>query len=274
MEFQEILYATDNHVATITMNRPKYKNALGYRMLDEIDAAFTDAGKDRNVRVVVLRGAGGNFSTGHDLGTPEGLEYRKNLGAQPGIETYDQFKKYNLDVHLRWRNFPKPTIALVEGYCIYAGWMTAACCDIVFAASTAEFLAGFVEYMSIPWDIGIKRAKELCFESRFISAKEAADYGFVNRVYAPEDIERETYAFAHRVAENSPDALRFAKIQMNKAQDAQGFTNALEDSLGDYQAMMYLLGSEGMRMGGGERRLLTVDLAVKGRKGERYGQKK
>jgi hypothetical protein len=68
------------------------------------------------------------------------------------------------------------------------------------------------------------------------------------------------------------DALRFAKIQMNKAQDAQGFTNALEDSLGDYQAMMYLLGSEQMRVGG-QRRLLTVDLAVKGRNKERHGQK-
>ena len=161
MAFKDIFYATDGAVATITMNRPAYRNALGYRMLDEIDEAFTVAGKDKAIRVVVLRGAGGTFSSGHDLGTPEALEYRKNLGAEPGtIEAYDQFKKYNLDVHLRWRNFPKPTIAMVEGYCIYAGWMTAACCDIVFAASNAEFLAGFVEYMSIPWDIGIRRAKE------------------------------------------------------------------------------------------------------------------
>ncbi|MGZ5939238.1 MAG: enoyl-CoA hydratase-related protein [Rhizomicrobium sp.] len=273
MAFKDILYSTDGPIATITLNRPKYRNALGYRMLDEIDDAFTLAGKDNSVRVLVIRGSGGTFSSGHDLGTPEALEYKAALGAQPGtIQTYDQFKKYNLDVHLRWRNFPKPTIAMVEGYCIYAGWMTAACCDIVFAASNAEFLAGFVEYMSIPWDVGIRKAKELCFESRFISAQEAHDFGFVNRVIAPAQLEKETYAFAHRVAENSPDALRFAKIQMNKAQDAQGFTNALEDSLGDYQAMMYLLGSEHMRVGG-QRRLLTVDLAVKGRKGERYGQK-
>jgi len=273
MTFHDILYATDGGVATITMNRPKFRNALSYRLLDEIDAAFTLAGSDKAVRCVVIRGSGGNFSSGHDLGTPEALEYRKALGAAPGtIEAYDQFKKYNLDVHLRWRNFPKPTIAMVEGFCIYAGWMTAACCDIVFAASNAEFLAGFVEYMSIPWDVGIRKAKELCFESRFISAKEAHDYGFVNRVLAPEDLERETYNYAHRVAENSSDALRFAKIQMNKAQDAQGFTNALEDSLGDYQAMMYLLGSEQMRVGG-QRRLLTVDLAVRGRKKERYGQR-
>ncbi len=273
MTFHDILYSTAGHVATITMNRPKYRNALSYRMLDEIDAAFARAGEDKEVRVVVLRGAGGNFSSGHDLGTAEALEYRKALGAEPGtIEAYDQFKKYNLDVHMRWRNFPKPTIAMVEGFCIYAGWMTAASCDIVFAASNAEFLAGFVEYMSIPWDIGIRRAKELCFESRFISAQEAHDFGFVNRVAAPEFVEKETYDYAHRVAENSPDALRFAKIQMNKAQDAQGFTNAVEDSLGDYQAMMYLLGSEQMRVSG-QRRMLTVDLAVKGRKGERRGQK-
>ena len=273
MTFHDILYSTAGGVATITMNRPRYRNALSYRLLDEIDAAFTRAGEDKSVRCVVLRGAGGNFSSGHDLGTADALEYRKALGAEPGtIEAYDQFKKYNLDVHLRWRNFPKPTIAMVEGFCIYAGWMTAACCDIVFAAANAEFLAGFVEYMSIPWDVGIRKAKELCFESRFISAQEAADYGFVNRVVAPEALEKETYDYAHRVAENSPDALRFAKIQMNKAQDAQGFTNALEDSLGDYQAMMYLLGSEQMRVGG-QRRLLTVDLAVQGRNKQRHGQK-
>ena len=271
-DFQDVLYSTAGGVATILMNRPRYKNALSYRLLDEIDAAFTLAGEDKSVRCVVLRGAGGNFSSGHDLGTADALEYRKALGAEPGtIEAYDQFKTYNLDVHLRWRNFPKPTIAMVEGFCIYAGWMTAACCDVVFAASNDEFLAGFVEYMSIPWDIGIRKAKELCFESRFITAQEAHNFGFVNRVLAPENLERETYNFAHRVAENSGDALRFAKIQMNKAQDAQGFTNALEDSLGDYQAMMYLLGSEQMRVGG-QRRLLTVDLAVKGRKKERYGQ--
>ena len=145
----------------ITLNRPAYRNAQSYRMLDEIDEAFDLARADDAVRVVVVRGAGGVFSTGHDLGTPEAIAYREALGAKPGIETYDQFKKYNLDLLLEWRNFPKPTIAMVEGYCIYAGWMLAAAMDVVFAADDAEFLAGFVEYMSIPWDIGIRRAKEL-----------------------------------------------------------------------------------------------------------------
>src|ERR1700761_1174073 len=259
LAFKDVLYRVDGAVATINMNRPKYRNALSYRMLDELDQAFAEAGADRAVRAVVVRGAGGTFSSGHDLGTPESLEYRKAQNVEPGtIDAYDTFKKYNLDVHLRWRNFPKPTIAMVEGFCIYAGWMMAACCDIVFAASNAEFLAGFVEYMSIPWDVGIRKAKELCFESRFISAQEAHDFGFVNRVLPPEELEKETYAFAHRVAENSPEALRFAKIQMNKAQDAQGFTNAVEDSLGDYVAMKSMPGTKSR--GEGERRMLSGDL--------------
>ena len=269
MDFKDIIYTTGDGLGVVTLNRPDYRNAQSYRMLDEIDAAFALAKADEAVKVLIIRGSGGVFSTGHDLGTPEGMEYRKALGAKPGIQTYDQFKKYNLDLLLVWRNFPKPTIAMVEGYCIYAGWMLAAAMDIVFASETAEFLGGFVEYNSIPWDIGVRRAKELVFESRFISAHEAADFGLVNRVLAPADLERETFAYARRVAENSPEALRMAKIQMNKAQDAQGFTNAVEDSLGDYQAMMHMPGSA-MRMEG-ERRLLTVDLAVRGRRGERFG---
>jgi enoyl-CoA hydratase len=269
-DFVDILYAVDGPLGVITLNRPAYRNAQSYRMLDEIDQAFAVAKSDTTVRVVIVRGAGGVFSAGHDLGTPDALAYRQALGANPGIETYDQFKRYNLDLLLAWRNFPKPTIAMVEGYCIYAGWMLAAAMDVVFASDNAEFLAGFVEYMSIPWDIGIRRAKELCFESRFISAAEAREYGLVNRVTTPENLERETYAWARRVAENSPDALRFAKIQMNKAQDAQGFTQALEDSLGDYQAMMHMPGLE-MRVAG-ERRLATVDLALRGKRGERFDQ--
>src|SRR5215469_14388425 len=263
MAFQDILYTADGPIGVVTLNRPQYRNAQGYRMLDEIDAAFDLARADEDVRVVLVTGAGGVFSTGHDLGTPEGMEYRRNLGAKPGIQTYDQFKKYNLDLLLKWRNFPKPTVAMVEGYCIYAGWMLAAAMDVVFAAETAEFLGGFVEYNTIPWDIGVRRAKELVFESRFISAAEAAGYGLVNRVLPAAELERETFAWARRVAENSPEVLRNTKLQMNRAQDAQGFTNAVEACLTDYVAIMHMPGLE-MRLEGA-RRLATVDLAVKGK---------
>jgi enoyl-CoA hydratase len=139
--------------------------------------------------------------------------------------------------------------------------------DVVFASEDAEFLAGMVEYMSIPWDIGVRRAKELVFESRFISATEAAQYGLVNRVLPALELERETFAWAERVGQNSPEVLRMAKIQMNKAQDAQGFSHAVEDSLGDYVAIMNQPGVD-LRVEG-KNRLLAVDLAVQGKRGER-----
>ena len=122
MTFQDILYAAQDGVGVITLNRPQYRNAQSWRMLDEIDAAFDLAREDAAVRIVLVRGAGGVFSTGHDLGTPEGNTYRAER-SRPGVAAYDSFKKYNLDLLLKWRRFPKPTVAMVEGYCIYAGWM-------------------------------------------------------------------------------------------------------------------------------------------------------
>lgn len=270
-DFRDILYRAEGGVATLTLNRPRYRNAQGYNMLDEIDRAFARGAADREVRVVVVRGAGGHFSSGHDLGTPEDAAYKAALGANPGIEFYDQFKRYNLDLLLRWRDFPKPTLAMVEGYCIYAGWMLAACCDLVFAAEDAQFLPTFLEYMSVPWDIGIRRAKEVCFEARFLPAAEAQAYGLVNRVLPAADLERETYAYAARVCEQTPEQLRFLKIQMNKAQDMQGFTRALEDSYGDFIAMSYLPGVREARRVEGGRRMTAVDLALRGRRGERPG---
>ena len=71
---------------------------------------------------------------------------------------------------------------MVDGYRIYAGWMLAAVTDLVFASDQAQFLGGFVEYNSIPWDLGFRKAKEICFESRFMTAAERQAAGFVSLV--------------------------------------------------------------------------------------------
>lgn len=272
MAFKDILYTIDGRVAVITLNRPEFKNAQSWALLDEVDQAFAMAGADKDVRVVVVKGAGGNFSAGHDIGTPARDDQNTARANGTALEWYDGFKKYNLDLLLKWRAFGKPTIAMVDGYCIYGGWMLAACMDLVFADDDAQFLGGLVEYMSIPWDIGVRRAKEISFESRFITAAEAAEFGLVNRVYAPADLERETMAYAHRVAENSSLHLRISKQMMNRAQDMQGFTDAVENSLTEFVAMMNLPGQDAMQVMEGAKRLSIVDLALKGRRGERYGQ--
>jgi enoyl-CoA hydratase len=262
-DFGQVTFHREGPLGIITLNRPEVLNAQGYELLAQVDLAFDAAQADPGIRVVIVRGAGGNFSAGHDLGGD------RSRDVDP-LERYNDFKKYNLDLLLKWRDFPKPTIAMVDGYCIYAGWMLAAVMDLVFASDRAQFLGGFVEYNSIPWDLGFRKAKEICFESRFMTAEECRADGFVSRVFTPADLEQETCAFARRVAENDPFTLRMSKLQINKAQDAQGFRSLLEDSLGDYMAMMFMPGFSAILAG--KKRLRAVDLAVRGRAGERYGQ--
>ena len=189
----DVLYATEGPIARVTLNRPRYHNAQSYALLDELDEALDRAVADGDVRVIVVTGAGPHFSSGHDLGTPESVADRQARGiTEDGLGFYEPFRKYNNDLTLKWRNLPKPTIAMVRGYCIYGGWMIAAAMDVVFASEESLFLPGFVEWFSIPWDIGARKAKELIFESRFLTAAEAHELGFVGRVFSAGALERET----------------------------------------------------------------------------------
>ena len=268
---QTVRYEVEGRVATVVLDRPSYRNAQSWQLLDELDAALDRAQQDRDVRVIVVRGEGDNFSAGHDLGTPEQLADYQKRGIPPvGIEEYEAFRKYNLDLTLKWRNLPKPTVAMVRGYCIYGGWMIAAAMDVVFAAPDARFLAGQVEYFSIPFDVGFRKAKELLFESRFIDAEEARALGFVNRVYASETLEAETLAWATRVAESGYGTLRMAKLAVNKMQDVVGFSSAMEAAFADYLVMAHMGGHPRKRPR--ERRLGGVALALEGQRGERSGQ--
>jgi enoyl-CoA hydratase len=269
-ESDVVLYEVRQATAVVTLNRPRYHNAQSWALLDGLDAALDRATADDAVRVIVVRGAGDHFSSGHDLGTPEQRADREARGIpDQGLLFYDNFRKYNLDLTVKWRNLPKPTIAMVRGWCIYGGWMIAAAMDVIFASPDARFLAGLVEYFSIPWDISPRKAKELCFESRFIDAAEAKELGFVNRVYATADLERETLAYAARVAESSPAALRLSKLAINKAQDLQGLAAGVEAAFADYLVLMQTRGVE--RVGADGRRLGGVDLALRGLRGERSG---
>jgi enoyl-CoA hydratase len=266
----EVLYEVRQTTALVTLNRPRYRNAQSWALLDGLDQALDRAVADDGVRVIVVRGAGDQFSSGHDLGTPEQRADKQARGIpDDGLRYYDNFRKYNLDLTVKWRNLQKPTIAMVHGWCIYGGWMIAAAMDVIFAAPDARFLAGLVEYFSIPWDIPPRKAKELCFESRFIDAAEAKELGFVNRIFPASDLERETLAYAARVAEQSPAALRLTKLAINKAQDLQGLAAGVEGAFADYLVLMQTRGVE--RVGAEGRRLGGVDLALRGLRGERPG---
>ena len=237
MEYQHIIYQPGK-VARVILNRPRHMNAQSRLMRDEMDDAFTRAAEDDEVGVIVLSGAGDHFSSGHDLGTPEEIADRQERGYPTDrFGRYRRVRATTLENSLRWRNLPKPTIAMVHGYCIFGGWIFAAAMDIVFASEDALFLPSHVQYFSIPWDIGPRKAKEVLFEHRFMTAWEAYRHGLVNRVFPGEKLEEETLAYAQRVADNwtrDPIRLRTFKFSINHMMDTMGFTAELEAAYQSY----------------------------------------
>ena len=226
MADEQVRYELDGHVARLTLDRPGYRNAQSRRLLEQLDDCFDRAVEDAEVRVIVLRGEGDHFSAGHDLGTPEELADREQRPIQEGLRgRYKRSWDNNVDKTMRWRNLPKPTIAAVQGYCIFGGWIIASGMDVVIAADDAMFLPTNFQYFSVPWDIHPRKAKEILFESRFIGAEEAEQLGFVNRVVPRDRLDEEVMAYARRVAENDPFQLRMIKLAINQAQEAQGFAS-------------------------------------------------
>lgn len=225
MEYSQIRYEQVGRVVRLVLNRPAYRNAQSRVLVEELDHAFGRAAADDSAGVIVLAGAGDHFSAGHDLGTPEELADREARPYEAGLRgRYRRTWDLNVDVCLRWRNLPKPTVAAVQGYCIFAGWILASSCDVIFAADNARFLPTNFQYFSVPWDLHHRKAKEILFESRFIDAEEARELGFVNRVVPLADLDSEVMEYASRVAENDPFQLRMIKLAINQALDGQGFT--------------------------------------------------
>jgi len=250
MEYKHIVYRPGK-VARIILNRPHYYNAQSRLMREEMDDAFVRAAEDDAVGAIVLSGEGKHFSAGHDVGTPEEMAEQEELGLHSTrLGRYKQTRAICLENSLRWRNVPKPTIAMVHGYCIFGGWIFAAAMDVLFASEDALFLPSHVQYFSMPWDIGPRKTKEILFEHRFMTAWEAYQHGFVNRVFPRERLEEETLAYAERVADNylrDPARLRTTKFSVNHMQDALGFTAELEAAYQNYFIAVELRDSERAR---------------------------
>ena len=251
-------------VARVILNRPCYYNAQSRLMREEMDDAFTRSVADDEVRVIVLSGEGDHFSSGHDLGTPDEIDDRDARGYPPdGRGLYKYLRRLNLENTMRWRNVQKPTIAMVQGYCIFGGWMIASAMDIIFAAEDALFLPSHTQYFPEPWDIGPRKAKEIMFEHRFITAAEARALNFVNRVYPREKLEEETLAYANRIAENDPFSVRSAKFSINHMMDTMGFSAELEAAFQTYFINRHGNWSEGSRPEPTTRGIAGADKALK-----------
>jgi len=196
--YRYILVESVGSVAVVTLNRPEKRNALSLDVMRELIAAFEAIGADRSVKVAILRGIGPVFSAGHDL--------REMLARS--VEEY----RTTFDVCVRLMEtlqaIPQPVIAEVAGIATAAGCQLVATCDLAVASSAAKFATPGVKIglfcttpmVALTRAIGRKRAMEMLLTGEFIDAASAAEWGLVNRVVAPGELEAATRALADRIA--------------------------------------------------------------------------
>ena len=231
-------------IARVVLARPDRANAQNKEMLYELDAAFSRAMEDNSVKVVIVSADGKHFSSGHDLadGTkPTDFQKVTEYGGfdEPSAHGhYATEQEIYVGMCWRWRNFPKPTIAEVQGKVIAAGLMLVWVCDIIIASDDATFsdpVVAFgvngVEYFGHPWEFGVRKAKELLFTGGVMSAAEAKSCGMVNHVVPREELTDFTQQMADRIAQRPSMGLRLAKQSVNQAQDAQGIWTALQAAM-------------------------------------------
>ena len=217
-------------VRRLWLNRPQARNAQSRNMLDELDAALSEAAVDPDTRVVVIGGRGGHFSAGHDL--KEAQLHRADFTVEERW-AYEELRYF--DYCMRLWDFPKPTIAQVQGACIAGGFMLANMCDLVVAADDALFgdpvthTMGAVatEVLIHPWVMGLRQAKEMLYTGERLDAARAHAIGLVNRVVPRDELDAQTLELATRIAQTPPFAIKLLKRSLNRTLDVQGMRAAL-----------------------------------------------
>lgn len=241
-----ILYAVEDGVATVTLNRPEQANAQDVALLNELDAAMRRARDDEDVRVVVLAANGRHFSAGHDL-----KELHRLYDGISVADRYQFEETHYLGYAMAIRDMPKPVIARVQGACVAGGLLLAGVCDLIIAADDAYFADPVVHFGSPgvevqlhSWLLGPQLARDLLYTGRRMYADEALRRGLVVDVVKVDELEARTMALAARIAEAPPFALKLTKRSLNRALDIQGFRVAVEAAFDTHQLSHAVEGQE------------------------------
>ena len=238
-KFEEIIFEEYNHIAKITINRPRYRNAFTPLTTWELSQAFAYCRESQDIRVVILTGAGDKaFCAGGDMHVKGRGGYIDGKGV-PRLSV--------LDVQMQIRRLPKPVIAMVNGYAIGGGHVLHVMCDLTIASENAifgqtgprvgSFDAGFgSSYLARM--VGQKRAREIWFLCKKYTAREAEQMGMVNRVVPLEQLEDACVEWAELMMQHSPLALRMIKAGLNAELDGQA---GIQELAGDATMLYYNL---------------------------------
>ena len=241
---EPVQYRVEDGIAILTMSRAQYNNVQNSQMTYALDDCFARAINDDDVKVIMLTSTGKHFSAGHDIGTP-GRDVNKEFERKslwwdhtnkPGGEfLYVREQEVYLNMCRRWRDMPKPTIAVVQGGCIAGGLMLAWVCDFIVASDDAFFqdpvvrmgIPG-VEYFAHAFEMHPRIAKEFLMLGDRMPATRAYELGMVNRVVVRDELHNEALKMAQRIATQPRMGLALTKQAINHIEDLQGKRTGME----------------------------------------------
>jgi enoyl-CoA hydratase len=216
MVYQNILVETRERVSTLTINRPDKRNALNQATRDELLQALDSLQGSVDSRVLLITGAGDKaFIAGADIGEFEGRTVLTQRESMKSRRVFDAIE-----------DFPKPVVAMINGFCLGGGLELALACDLRFASDVARLGQPEINLGIIPGGGGTQRltrlvgegkAMELILTGDFVDARQAKEMRLVNDVFPAAQLQEQVYAIAARIAEKSPIALRTAKEAVKTA---------------------------------------------------------
>lgn len=238
-----VLYERTGTVGYITLNRPEAANAQNRELSYDLDEAFSAFARDDDAHVGILRGAGKHFSAGHDTvggrgeptqRTPVTLWWDHTDYTSPEALLAFEEEVY-IGMCRRWRELPKPTIAVVQGACVGGALALAWSCDLILASDDAFFSDPVVsmgcpgiEYFCHPWVLGPRQAKEFLFTGERMTAARAYELGMVNRVIPRAELDTAATELAERIAERPRYALALTKKAVNACEDDMGLRSGMD----------------------------------------------
>ncbi|MHA1727211.1 MAG: enoyl-CoA hydratase-related protein [Promethearchaeota archaeon] len=217
MEYKQILFEVSDQIATLTLNRPEKLNAITWDMRDELWDAIMKIENNPDIRVTILTGAGRAFCAGADLGAAAAKGSADDEDNPEWNKDKKEFKKTMIE---RYFSLKKPVIVAYNGACVGVGVTMTLPFDIRIAAESARIgivfsKRGIIPEIASPWIlprlIGISRAAELMFTGRIINAKEALEFGLVNRVVPDDKLMDTAKEIAQEIISNAPVSVALTK---------------------------------------------------------------
>lgn len=251
MDFETIFIEKKDYIARVTLNRPDKRNAINRKMLDELAIAVEDVDRDDNIRVLVLTGAGKAFCAGADIDLMPGDSSAGETLKAGGVEELSRSFIFRAakKIILGLQKMGKPTLAMVNGVCVGAGFDLALACDIRTGCEYSRFMCGFDKLALFPgfgatWlyprAMGVGKALEVLYTGDALDADEASKIGLLNKKYSAGELEDGTMALARKIACGPPLAIRLMKLSLYK-----GLQSDLEEVLDDaaiYESITLLSG--------------------------------